>query len=183
MSIFFQSSPPFSEVGVRAFAIENPEGNFREIGLKVVGDKAFQVKKTCHNAIPKDCGIGFWNDLEFSFLETTFGKKRIREELKELKISGYKPCLKRAIRRGFVQLEINSREVLCIPPREFPLNPPRFYWKDTGQEIKPLGILSRWSSDLSLLQVVIEIKHKLGFRYYSRKWKGPKSSKNIDGGE
>jgi len=121
--------------------------------------------------------VSYWTNPEFDFIQTNVGKKRIKKELEELQDANYETSLLTTGERAFIQISIGSRKIVCIPPREYPLNPPRLFWKDTRQEINQLGILTRWSSDWSILEAVREIRKKLSLRYYSRKWRQLKPSR------
>jgi len=115
----------------------------------------------------------FWSDPAFNFIKTTVGKNRIKEEVAGLEQAGFEVDSLRANGRAFISLRIREWELICIPPREFPLTPPRLFWKHNNIELLNLGPQLRWNSDCSLLDIVADVKKKLGIRYYARKWSRP----------
>ena len=169
----FCPSSQRQQIVVKAFCLDSPIGDFQEVGLKLM-DKDPDPRDTLERRSQAGIGDKFWTDPGFTFLDTRFGRERIKREVCELEEAGFGPSLLKSNERGFLLLKIQNHELIAVPPREFPLNPPRLFWRETGEEIGPLGMVGRWNSDLSILKVVEEIRRKLGMRYYSCKWRRQK---------
>lgn len=173
MVAFFQSSPPYNEVGIRAFSLDHPSGEFKEVGLQLTEAGPDTL---CQALEGDNHQAGFWTNPDFNFLDTPVGKHRLRQDVRELKQAGFKPALHRVAGRCIFLLKIRTWELICIPAREYPITPPRFYWKHTSEEVAPLRSLTTWNSDHSILMTVKEIRRKLGSRYHTRKWRRHKPS-------
>jgi len=162
LSIIAVVSPRFN---FRGFILDNPRGDFREVQLETTDEVSHGFLRTPAR--------DFWSDPAFNFIKTTVGKNRIKEEVAGLEQAGFEVDSLRANGRAFISLRIREWELICIPPREFPLTPPRLFWKHNNIELLNLGPQLRWNSDCSLLDIVADVKKKLGIRYYARKWSRP----------
>ncbi len=101
----------------------------------------------------------FFNDLDFRFQETRLGSQRLALEVAELRAEGLNVDAGQRRDDGRVVLVLsapNDKRCVVIPPREYPLNPPRLFDLPGGREFDGANCVSirYWSSDRRMLDIV-----------------------------
>lgn len=137
------------EVRVYAYLLCQAERRFEKVDLEIVADSSPSVRDVLEREQP---GIverdrDFWRDPNFQFFQTPIGKDRIHQEIQQLHVKGFEATVVRRKSTGRLEIVIGlkNRQIRCVPPVEYPLNPPSFYSMD-GREIRLR--LSVWNSDL-----------------------------------
>ncbi len=101
----------------------------------------------------------FFNDLEFRFQQTRQGSRRLAMEVAELRAEGLHVDARQRQDDGRMVLVLSvpdGKRCVVIPPREYPLNPPRLFELPSGREFDGSDCTSirHWSSDRKILDIV-----------------------------
>lgn len=147
-------------VTLNAFTLQPGDTDFRSVRLLRVPDDSPLITDALAQE-PSPAPIAekdFWKDLDFNFYLTPVGHDRIQDEIAELRAAGFRVTSLRRKRDGRLLLEIGSRggRLLCLPPREYPVNPPRLFWPGREKPIWLLRSVLSWNSDSRILDVVNE---------------------------
>jgi integrative and conjugative element protein (TIGR02256 family) len=155
--------PSYGRTDVRyyAYRIDGESATVTRVEIVAIPDDGSEVRQALEGE-PPSLGVSkkdFWLDEKFSFCETSVGLAALRREVEELTRKGFAVRPTKNTADGSVQLEIRrDREVLvCNLPREYPLNPPRFRWKESGCHIVPDAYRLGWNSDCRISDLVSDL--------------------------
>lgn len=136
----------------------NGYDNFMPIKIKIISDDSKEIEKALDaepvTILPKT--MDFWNDPDFQFYLTANGYQRLQDEIDELKSNGY---LVKVHAKGQLYLVIiwDNTKLLCLPPAEYPLNPPRFFMNNKEIQYS----LPIWNSSFRLIGILKSLEQSL----------------------
>ena len=124
---------------------------FEPVKMEVIDDNAEEVKKalSIEPIIIQPQEIDFWRNEDFQFYLTEVGFKRLKQEVDQLQTSGYDV---KVHANGQLRLRIykDGETIMCFPPPEYPLNPPRFF-RDNIELFYSLPI---WNSSFRIADIL-----------------------------
>ena len=138
------------KVEFHGYSMKANQKNFIQAKAEIIRDKAKEVRKalSLEPVIVQLQEMNFWHDCDFQFHLTKVGYERLKKEVDELTSDGYRV---KAYTKDYVYLVIAKEEtIVCLPPPEYPLNPPRFFRGDT--EIK--YNLPIWNSSFRIIDIL-----------------------------
>jgi hypothetical protein len=143
------------DIKLYCYLLEN--NNFVQVSTKIVKNESRMIRKALDSEPvciqPRE--MDFWDDTGFQFYRTKAGLERLRHEVKELRLHGYKVTV-RARDQLCLIISKNTETLLCFPPPEYPLNPPRIY-KGNREILYGLPI---WNSSIRIIDIINNIIEK-----------------------
>jgi len=137
----------------------NNNKTFVKVGIEVIENNAQEVEETlrAEPVIIQPKEMDFWHDSDFQFYLTKNGYERLKFEYEELVSNGYgvKVYAKKKVYMG---IEKVNEKILCLPPPEYPLNPPRFF-RD-GVEIE--YSMPIWNSSFRIIDILKNLNTREG---------------------
>ena len=129
----------------------NNNKTFVKVGIEVIENNAQEVEETlrAEPVIIQPKEMDFWHDSDFQFYLTKNGYERLKFEYEELVSNGYGVKVY-AKKKVYMVIEKVNEKILCLPPPEYPLNPPRFF-RD-GVEIE--YSMRIWNSTFRILDIL-----------------------------
>ena len=147
-------------ITIQAYYITDREPHFKEIPVELSpdSDEFMESSPSTAKDIEAQDRTEFWQDVNWQFYMSSYGVKRLEEELSELASGGHRA---EAMLLGdggcCIELEDSNRHVLFLLPKEYPINPPRVYIKRNGDimelEMGDSSPLYRWSSAYRLAEL------------------------------
>jgi len=124
---------------------------FVQVAVKIIDDNSKEIEKTldAEPVIIQPRTMDFWSDADFQFYLTKYGYERLQSDVDELRTNGYDI---KAYTKGQLCLVIkkDNEAIMCMPPPEYPLNPPRFF-KGTDEIKYTLPI---WNSSFRMVDIL-----------------------------
>lgn len=153
------------------YVISRANPNFERVAFEVVADDDAVVTEA-QRLTPSMLQVkqqDFWNQEDFQSVQSVVGRERLKHDLEQLKESGWQAHVGRSRNLSiselsgklpgsgecFVVAKRDHFEFKAELPREYPLNPPKFFMID-GTQFVDLHSLSQWSSSSSLLDAFTE---------------------------
>lgn len=126
-----------------------PDGNLVEYDWKLISSHSPELFAALKKASlsPGTKKSDYWDDSDFQFYQNPIGRKRIKEELGNLKKAGWKVATKRRPQDKLLVLDLSrfNMNLRMILPPEYPLNPP-IVFTDDGRRLLDLRALNQWNS-------------------------------------
>ncbi|MEO0126338.1 MAG: hypothetical protein ABIL44_01140 [candidate division WOR-3 bacterium] len=138
-----------NEVALYCYCLKNQ--GFTPVATKIIDDNSEELKKILAQEpmviIPKK--IDYWNEPKFQFHLTKNGFERLKKEIDALIAQGYQVDAYHGKELKIV-IKKDNDIIICQPPVEYPLNPPRFY-KDNAEIVYNLPI---WNSSFMIVDII-----------------------------
>lgn len=145
-----ERSPTRTKTFLAMYGVDR-DGTLKTVPWEQVNDNHPSIQEALRKAPcqPEVCSEGYWDRDDFVFYQNPVGRKRITQELAQLKQAGWSVTTSRRKQDRLLMITAvrsDIKSTLILPP-EYPLNPPLIY-----QHNKPVypEILCRWSSLYSL---------------------------------
>lgn len=152
--LVFISNVISGNIKVYAYCIKSEATEFEPVQLTIVADNSDDVNCTLKSepVVVQTKPSDYWLDPDFQFYLTIRGKERIKQELNELELAGYKAKALRRQSDNRLLLEVQKDNLffIVIPPVEYPLGAPRIFDKHTENEMTGLTAICSWNSDYSI---------------------------------
>lgn len=142
-----------NEVKIYAYSLQFNEKEFKRLKLVIIDDDSEEIQ----NALTNESATiiiqetDFWSDRNFQFYLTETGKTRLEKEIQEIqrhyKVEVFR---QKKSKRLLIRITKDSISLTCVPPVEYPLNPPSFYNSNKILNLSP----RYWNSDIKLLTLV-----------------------------
>lgn len=140
----------------------NPKTNLLEQArIAVVADND-SVVVNARRAEPALLGVrkaDLFNERDFRFHETLMGQERFRSEVKELEAHGFQVNINKRKEDGralIVVVAPSNKQLIIVPPIEYPLNPPCIFELPHGNEwcgsLSPATL--HWNSDRRIIDIL-----------------------------
>ena len=155
-----RTSPQNPQVELNGFELRDGDSGFRPVELvQVPDDSPLIANALTQEATPVQVtDEDFWRNPDFQSYRTAVGRTRIEGEAEVLRAAGFKvqTLKKKGDGRLLLQVQDIRGSLVCVPPPEYPLNPPRLYWAKDETELGALRNALRWSSDSTIRALVEE---------------------------
>jgi len=138
------------DVKLYCYMLDDSKG-FVPVDVKIIDDNSKEIEKTlsAEPVIIQPKTMDFWSDVDFQFYMTKCGYERLQSDVDELRTNGYDV---KAYTKGQLYLVIkkDNETITCMPPCEYPLNPPRFFkGKDEIKYSLPI-----WNSSFRIIDIL-----------------------------
>jgi len=149
-------------VQIHAYHISGDDPEFRPLGMKVLSDNdpmiaIFRSQSLFLRQSPatlKKLAGPFWEDPEFQWHLTIYGKKRLEEDIQGInREMGIQP---KVIKTESGALIIKLKRLVMLFPREYPLNPPKFFIQGKEGRLKEIEgkKFLKWNSTSTLGDII-----------------------------
>jgi integrative and conjugative element protein (TIGR02256 family) len=139
------------EVRVFGYSLERSQSNFNPVCIRVIDDKSEEIIKalSIEPAIVELKEMDFWDENDFQFYLTRVGHSRLKQEIDKLMAEGYRVKVYTKDQL-YIVIKKNSKTILCQPPPEYPLNPPRFFEGNNEIEYS----IPIWNSSIGIIDII-----------------------------
>lgn len=148
--LFIITNVIHNKVKIYGYCLIPGQKVFSRVAIKIVKDDSREVKKALdiESVLIQPKEMYFWNSCDFQFYRTKNGYTRLKKEVNELKQHGYHVKVFAESQMYFVIKK--EQTIVCFPPPEYPLNPPRFF-KDSREIKYQLPI---WNSSFRIKDIL-----------------------------
>lgn len=133
----------------------NDRDEFVPVDMEIVDDNCEEVidalKKESIVLQPEV--LDYWSNPLFQFHRTITGIARLKQEVNTLTGLGYKVTVYDGKQIKIV-IGSNDKTIICLPPNEYPLNPPRFYLSNSEIQYD----LPIWNSSFTIADLIKKLE-------------------------
>jgi len=125
--------------------------NFEEVRIKLIDDNAREIEEALkiEPVIVQPREMDFWRDSGFQFYLTKTGYERLQKEVNELRFRHYVVKV-HAKGQLYVVISKDNETIVCMPPAEYPLNPPRFFRRNVEISYS----MTLWNSSYRIIDIL-----------------------------
>ena len=133
----------------------NDRNEFVSVDIKIVDDDCETVRDSLkkESVVLQPEILDYWSNPLFQFHRTITGLARLKQEVRALMALGYKTDVYGGNQVKIVIKDLNGT-LICIPPIEYPLNPPRFYRNNTEIHYD----LPIWNSSFTIADLIKKLE-------------------------
>ena len=148
-----------NEVKLYCYYLAFDQKEFKRVSIKIVRDDSKDVKKALHQepVVIQPSELNYWDSRDFQFYRTKSGYTRLKKEIDELKRHGYQVKV-HAESQMYIVVK-KDQTIVCFPPPEYPLNPPRFFKNNV--EIKYQLLI--WNSSFRIKDILNILEKQGGY--------------------